>query len=153
MGPEGTEGAGAELRERATTSRPPATVIAFVALVALLDLAQILASFRETLDFPLDGRPSLVFVNLFRFGFPLLFLFVVAVGLWNRLRWVWVAALAWQVLIVTQGTFNIWINEYDASYITRFTQIGFWHGALPIAAGLLGLILLLWPSTRRWIRN
>jgi len=38
------------------------------------------------------------------------------------------------------GAFNFFLNDYDLSPITNFTQIAFFHGALPIAVGVIVLI-------------
>ena len=137
----------------ATATARPAAVAIFIVLAVIVHIARAFASDISSVGFPQERPLAVAAVNLFRFAFPTLFLVAMGVGLWNRLRWVWIAAIAWQLLEVSQGAFNIWINEYGPSFIIRFTQIGFYHGALPIVAGVVGLILLLWPSTRRWMRS
>ena len=132
------------------STRRPVTVVAFIVLIVVVSLVRAIAASQPPEGFPEDRPLVIALMNFFRFLFPALLVTAVGVGLWHRLRWVWVTAIVWRLGDILQGAFNIWLNQPGTSYLSG--EIGPYQGILPIAAGVLGCVLLLWPSTVRWIR-
>ena len=136
----------------AVAVRPPATIVATVVLMILLPLVRLVP----------DIASGTLFVQ--RFGEhefepwnTLLALFsefvvigLVVHGLWRGSRFVWIIGLLLALRDAGFGLFNILLNDYDMSFITNFTQVGFFHGAWPIAVGVAVIVLLLMPSSVRW---
>lgn len=75
-------------------------------------------------------------------------------GLWRGSRFVHVVAIMWWLLVEAgYGAYNVLINRYGWSHVTNFTEVGFFGGALPVAAGILAAVLLLLPASWRWTHH
>lgn len=72
-------------------------------------------------------------------------------GIYNRHRFVHRVAYLWQAASGGFGAYNLWINDYGWDSVTSFSDIPFFHGALPIATALLSFLLLSLPSSIAWV--
>ena len=78
---------------------------------------------------------------------------LLAYGLMARARFVWVAALFWQAIRAGFGVINLTLNDYEPFDYTQFTGIGFYRIVLPIGVAVTSFVLLLLPTTTRWVRS
>jgi hypothetical protein len=124
----------------------PWTIIGLVVIWILFDVITFLV--------PRPGNLSGVafgVARLFQLISPLLITALIVHGLLHRFRFVWAIAIALQLIKAGYGVINLVINDYPFRWILEVRQIPFYGGALPIAVGIVSLILLLLPTTQRWI--
>ena len=144
------------IRIGASMARPPWTVMIPIALGFLLPLVQLWPDVRFGFA-PRSGRLPDQYPLLGMLLFSLSHFLTAALlgrGLWRGSRFVHVVAILWWLFVEAGvGAYNLLINDYDWSLIKNLTQIGFFHGALPIAVGLLCTVLLLLPASWRWTHH
>ena len=144
------------IRIGASMARPPWTVVIPVALGFLLPLVQLwpdLTTDRET-GFGRSGEEYRGLGMLLFLVSAFLVAALLARGMWRGSRFVQIVAILWWLLVEAgYGAFNLLLNGYEWSAISSFSEVGFFHGALPIAAGLLAVVLLVLPASWRWTHH
>lgn len=129
-------------------ARPPWPVLATVALTIALPLLQLWprvegGAFSQPTEF--------WFVNtLVQLWFRALFVALIVHGLWRSSRFVHVVAILWLLETLGLGLFTMFRNDFGWSYVIDFGSAGFYFGALPIAVGLIGTVLLCLPASWAW---
>ena len=99
--------------------------------------------FGDPIDIPWN-------VTLLQFVYGFLIVALVSYGLMQRGRFVWVAALVWQGI---QGAFGfITLNDNGWGNATE-GQIPLYGGTVPLLVAVISFVLLLLPTTQRWVRG
>ena len=135
-------------------ARPPAAVFALGALWAVVELIEIIDSRRPAM-WPNQQPSGFAFAmgDALSYLYRYLFIAVIVFGLIKGLRFVWVAALAWQAIEAGFGLVNLTLNDYELGAFRYFSGVPFNGIVLPLTAAALSFLLLLLPSVRRWLRS
>lgn len=136
------------LNSRRGSSRP----ILVLAAIWLLDQLITFVVGRPTDRFG-DPEDVEAIVTLLSFLQGFLVPVLVALGLIYRMRFAWVIALIWQAISGAFGILTFTLGSYGWNDVTSMSEAGFYGGALPIAIALISFVLLLLPSTQRWMRQ
>lgn len=138
-------------------ARPPWTVIVPIVLAFVLPFVQLWPELTRESSAARFGSPPEDYRALGVLLFLIAALLTAALlgrGLWRGSRFVHVVAILWWLLAEAGlGAYNLLINGYEWSAVFNFTDIGFFHGALPIALGLLAVVLLILPASWRWTHH
>lgn len=130
-------------------ARPPWPILVTIALLLVLPLLQLWPRIRA--GFFLGGPNEFEPLNtLLRLWAEYLFLALVVHGLWRRSKFVHIVAIVWQLQVLALGAYTMILNDYGWDYVLNFSPGGFFYGTLPIVVGLVGVVLLLLPTSWRW---
>ena len=134
----------------------PWTVIVLIVLWTVAQLLLYLHTRGQEARFPGADEPEgAIYTVAEVLGFIHRFLIVALMGhgLVRKLRFVWILAFVWQAVQAGFGIVNMVLNQYEASAYTTFSGIGFYGIVLPITVAVVSFVLLLLPTTQRWIRE
>ena len=140
----------------ASLGRPPKTLRVFAIAAAAFVLLQTWPQLAPEVDN--FGRPEpwgLTPFNVVSLVLSLIWrvipLALVYDGLLRRSRFAWLLGLLLQLVIVGYGVLFVVANAHIRATLFDLWTIGFFNGLLPILGGGLLLVVLLLPSTRRWV--
>lgn len=129
----------------------PKTILCVVLLWVGLPLVQLWPDVRVGLAFSVEEPRVYIIPTVLSLLFKLSIATTMAWGVIERSTFIHRAAMVWQLAVAGFGAYTIYLNRYGWDSIRAFSQGSFFHGVLPIATGLISILVLLLPASRRWI--
>lgn len=102
------------------------------------------------------GRPEgieFTVAEVLSFIYAFLIVALVGYGLIRGLRFPWLIALVWQGLRGGFGVVNFVANDYPFDWFFGTNGIPLYGITIPIVTALVSFVLLLLPTTQRWVRK
>ena len=127
------------------------------AMIAIWSVVELVNWIREQQPRPFRSQEptgiEFSIAELLHLVYALLIVALVGIGLLKGLRFAWVTALVWQTLRLGLGITIFAANGYAIDWLYSGGTIQLYGITIPIVTAVVSFVLLLLPTTRRWVRE